>query len=60
MAKSTFRKVNYLSAMSQEYIDWIYKFSKRKSKNKDLITPLTSKLRINSDSELIQAEKMVV
>ena len=57
MAKSTFKKVDYLSAMSQEYIDWIHKFSKRKSKNIDLITPLTSKLRNNSALELFQAEK---
>ena len=57
LAKITFRQATVLSAMSKEYIEWIYKFSGRKINNKDLIIPLTSKIRENSQRELLQAEK---
>tara|TARA_B100000886_G_C20426788_1_gene494541 strand:+ start:1857 stop:3125 length:1269 start_codon:yes stop_codon:yes gene_type:complete len=57
LAKITFRKATVLSAMSKEYIEWIYRFSGRKINNFDLITPLTSKIRKNSLDELLEAEK---
>ncbi len=57
MAKLTFQKATAISAMSQEYINWIYKFSNRDAGESDLITPLTNKSRINTQSELMQAEE---
>ncbi len=57
LAKRTFRQATVLSAMSKEYIEWIYKFSGRKINKKDLIIPLTSKIRKNSQKELLEAEK---
>ena len=56
-AKLTFKRATALSAMSKEYINWIYKFSDIKEKKLELITPLTNKKRINILPELEKAEK---